>query len=122
MADQEKKAAQKPKAPRAPRPTQEDLIKPEELTVKDIQKSENETTKNIENVYNRLREVEPVRFWQFVTNPESFSQTVENVFYCAFLVKDKRVGLDLADEEGHSVPDGLLCTHTHHLDSMSLDS
>jgi hypothetical protein len=33
-------------------------------------------------------------------NPDSFSQTVENLFYLAFLVKDGKVALDMDEETG----------------------
>ncbi|KAL6718851.1 hypothetical protein ACLMJK_003085 [Lecanora helva] len=36
---------------------------------------------------------EGVPFFRFVVNPKSFGQTVENLFYVSFLIKDGKVGL-----------------------------
>jgi hypothetical protein len=35
----------------------------------------------------------PVPFYRFIVDPQSFSRTVENLFYVAFLVNDNRVRL-----------------------------
>jgi len=41
----------------------------------------------------------PVNVFRFCINPESFSQSVENLFYLSFLIRDCKAALDV-DEEG----------------------
>lgn len=83
----------------------EEEREPEELQVDDIQKEENETTRNIKAVHSILSMVGPLPFWKFVINPDSFSQSVENVFYCAFLTKEGRVVVSEAEDKSLRYPD-----------------
>ena len=67
-----------------------------QLTEDEIRKSENETTKHVKHVYGCLKAANgPVNYFVFVTNPKSFSQTIENIFYVAFLVRDGRATLSI---------------------------
>ena len=46
-------------------------------------------------------------FWKVVVNPESFTQTIENMFYFSFLIKDGHAKfLKAADD---SLSAGVLC-------------
>ncbi|KAK5744911.1 hypothetical protein LTR17_001662 [Elasticomyces elasticus] len=47
----------------------------------------------------RLRENHGVPLFEFVVNPRSFGQTVENIFYVSFLIKEGSVAVKL-DEDG----------------------
>jgi len=60
--------------------------------------NENEevTTREVENALVILRKTYkengqgPMCYFEFVTNPTSFSQTIENVFYTSFLIRVRR--------------------------------
>ncbi|KAJ3134681.1 nuclear protein [Physocladia obscura] len=73
------------------------LQKPQELVETDIQKQENETTKCVANVFKVLMRKGAMNFFEFVINPESFSQSVENIFYVSFLIRDGLVSMDIED-------------------------
>ncbi len=49
-------------------------------------------------LHNLDKEGHGVNFFEFVCNPESFSQTVENCFYVSFLVREGRAGTDVSDD------------------------
>lgn len=75
------------------------LKKPQELRKEDIVEQENETTKNVIQICNLLEQKGRVNFFEFVINPKSFGQTVENIFYLSFLIRDGKVLLDEEDGE-----------------------
>ncbi|OZJ04873.1 hypothetical protein BZG36_02605 [Bifiguratus adelaidae] len=69
-----------------------------QLREEDIRKQENETTTNVNKVYRILEEVGPINMFEFFVNPESFSQTIENMFYLSFIVREGKASID--DESG----------------------
>ncbi len=52
-------------------------------------------------IFDILGEKQPINFFEFIINPESFGQTVENLFYLSFLVRDGKVNID--DESGQPI-------------------
>ncbi|KAG5732753.1 Non-structural maintenance of chromosome element 4 [Termitomyces sp. T112] len=86
---------------------QDDLRKPQELKEGDIARSENETTKNVAQLEAILTDIgEPVNFFKFVINPNDFAQSVENVFYLSFLIRDGKVAFE-TNEDGE--PEVFIC-------------
>jgi non-structural maintenance of chromosomes element 4 len=61
----------------------------------DIQQQENATDKMVRSVGQLLRQHSPVNLFEFVINPRSFGQTVENIFYLSFNVRDARARIDM---------------------------
>ena len=79
--------------------SKDDLRKPQELTVQDIAEQENETSRNVEGVYRCLLKHQPINYFVFVVNPHSFSQTVENIFYFSFLIRDGKAKVELDEDD-----------------------
>ncbi|KAG0377985.1 nuclear protein [Mortierella sp. AD032] len=77
------------------------MKKPQELREEDIARQENETTKNVLQINTIMEGLErKVNLFKLVINPESFGQTVENIFYLSFLVRDGKASItevDMAD-------------------------
>ncbi|OWF55260.1 non-structural maintenance of chromosomes element 4 homolog A-like [Mizuhopecten yessoensis] len=62
------------------------------------------TTQEVERVFGLLKKYykntnnQPICYFEFVLNPDSFGQTVENVFYASFLVRDGHARIYLDDD------------------------
>ncbi len=94
----------------------EDLKRPQELKEEDISRSPNETTKNVAIVSTpfpkqihpdrppQLQKLlndnpEPINLFKFIINPNDFAQSVENIFYLSFLIRDGHVAFEIQDGE-----------------------
>lgn len=95
----------------------EDLKRPQELKEEDISRSPNETTKNVAIVSIlcsqhkyiltsplQLQKLlndnpDPINLFKFIINPNDFAQSVENIFYLSFLIRDGHVAFEIQDGE-----------------------
>lgn len=73
--------------------------RPTQLNFDDVKQGQ-KMTQIIQNIYNTLKHYgatpdSPVSLFEFVLNPNSFSQSVENLFYLSFLVHDGKVTLNV---------------------------
>ena len=95
---------------RAPRAVAAPLVK---TTIVNLMKNEDnennstelnkETSENVMKVFGVLAEIGSFPFYHFITDPESFARTVENLFYVSFLVRDNRARLFIPEfHEGTS--------------------
>ncbi|KXS20531.1 Nse4-domain-containing protein [Gonapodya prolifera JEL478] len=92
------------------------MQKPDQLTKEDTARDKNMVTNHVRSIFKQLKRAatrehrdrndlsrfKPVCFFRFVTNPDperGFSQTVENLFYLAFLIKEGKVGLEFDEDE-----------------------
>ncbi|KAJ2402350.1 hypothetical protein GGI23_000772 [Coemansia sp. RSA 2559] len=70
----------------------------ETMAESDVAKQENQTTKLVHKIHNILAQMGPINLFELVINPNSFSQSVENIFYVSFLIRDGKAFID--DESG----------------------
>ncbi|XP_006461191.1 hypothetical protein AGABI2DRAFT_192724 [Agaricus bisporus var. bisporus H97] len=75
------------------------VAKPENVNQGDIQEVTNETTKNVSLLMSLLEQSGEVNLFRFVINPNDFAQSVENIFYLSFLIRDGKVALEFRDSE-----------------------
>ncbi|KAJ3754682.1 Nse4 C-terminal-domain-containing protein, partial [Lentinula raphanica] len=78
-----------------------DLRRPQEITQKELsERPADETMRNVLTVSTHpcQRDVGPTNFFQFIMNPASFAQSVENLFYMSFLFREGRLGLYLGED------------------------
>ncbi|KAJ2925138.1 hypothetical protein H1R20_g11961, partial [Candolleomyces eurysporus] len=76
----------------------EEARRPQELKEEDIQRSENETVKNVAQIEELLSEEGQINLFSFIINPNDFAQSVENMFYLSFLIRDGKVALETTEE------------------------
>ncbi|KAF8236504.1 hypothetical protein L208DRAFT_1390604 [Tricholoma matsutake] len=73
--------------------------KPQELKEEDISRSENETTKNVLSLEKIMQDDgEAINVFKLVINPNDFAQSVENIFYLSFLIRDGKVAFETTEE------------------------
>lgn len=74
-----------------------------QLNADDIEQGTDHSTETIKDIYlrleNQVKHDGPVALYQFILNPNSYAQSVENLFFMSFLVRDGKVSLSY-DEDG----------------------
>ncbi|EPY50681.1 Smc5-6 complex non-SMC subunit Nse4 [Schizosaccharomyces cryophilus OY26] len=85
----ERQVQRREKLQRAPNTSTQPIL----LNQDNISAQENNTTKNVLQISRLLRKHQPIDLLKFITNPESYSQTVENLFYVSFLFKEGKAAL-----------------------------
>ncbi|KAF7321185.1 Capsular associated protein [Mycena chlorophos] len=92
----------KTRAPRARLDKDATETQTQELSASDIVRSENETSTNVNKlraVLDDLPESQPtINLFKLIVNPQSFSQTVENLFHLSFLVRDGDAAVVMEDD------------------------
>ncbi len=77
-------------------------IAPEQIANPDkgADQTDKETGKRVTSLrkYLAKTETEKMDFFKFILDPESFSQTVENLFHFSFLIKDGQAALTLNED------------------------
>ncbi|KAJ3919084.1 Nse4 C-terminal-domain-containing protein, partial [Lentinula edodes] len=76
-----------------------DERKPQAVTAEDLQRSTNETTRNVITIHAILENIGPTNLFHLIINPVSFAQSVENLFYLSFLIKEGKVGLSFEEDK-----------------------
>merc|ERR1711874_633690 len=71
-----------------------DLVATQETVLEEAEKSETQTEQLVTHTFSvlidawRANEKHPLNFFKFVIDPDSFGNTVENIFHVSFLIKD----------------------------------
>ncbi|KAM0790558.1 hypothetical protein ACM66B_004427 [Microbotryomycetes sp. NB124-2] len=91
--------------------TEADRVRPEELKAEDVQKDKHETGKLVKQLSAVLTQqgAEGIPYLRFVINPKSFAQTVENVFYFSFLVRENKACIELDDDPDSQFYQDYIC-------------
>lgn len=76
--------------------------RPEEVQQEGRSKTKDPTTTHVKEISEVLNSLDPQRkginLFRLFINPNSFAQSVENLFYTSFLVKEGRVGIDVKED------------------------
>jgi hypothetical protein len=64
------------------------------MTQDQVAEDVNETTQNVQKLYNLVLQVQPISLYKFVINPSSFAESVENLFHLSFLVRDGKISIE----------------------------
>lgn len=74
-------------------------VSKEEFDGRAQEASTSATTNNVMRVAAHLYELGAMPFHQFITDPNDFARSVENMFYCSFLVAEGRASIHLDEDD-----------------------
>ncbi|KAG6919473.1 hypothetical protein DXG01_005732 [Tephrocybe rancida] len=72
----------------------QDLRRPQELQEADLFHSQNETAKNVAVLETMLRDLGKTNIFKLIINPNDFAQSVVNLFYLSFLIRDGKAAYE----------------------------
>lgn len=75
-------------------------VAPEQVTDQDDEsdKLDKETSKKVEELRKHLDKAGHIEFFRLIMDPDSFGQTIENLFHFSFLIKDGQASMSLNDK------------------------
>ncbi|MCO5588283.1 hypothetical protein L7F22_042238 [Adiantum nelumboides] len=89
-------------------------VRPQQVQAQDIANNTNETTRFVEKIAKQLNKVggeNGINLFEFALDPDSFSNTVENLFHISFLIRDGMASIDTENENEEPILLG--CEQAH---------
>lgn len=101
VASSDQQQGPKTRKPRRAQRESAEAQKPDDVT-KLCESTETETASRVNDIFRIIQSLpsQQADLWRLVTDPKSFGQTVENLFYVSFLVKEGRASIRKADGGG----------------------
>lgn len=69
------------------------------MTQDQVSSDVNETTQNVQKLYDLVLQVQPISLYKFFINPNSFAESVENLFHLSFLIRDGKISIDETEHD-----------------------
>lgn len=69
------------------------------------------------SIYTQIKDIleatGPINLFQFIVNPHDFAQSVENLFYVSFLIRDGECAFEITEEGDPMISQSNFCTGIH---------
>jgi len=98
-------------------------VQKDAMNAVEAQSRDDMTDKEIDDLMDRygITKDGGIAFFKFVINPHSFGQTIENMFYVSFLIRDGKIGVTIDDRGLPTLSMLLTPTHICHQTDQYLD-